>query len=50
MIGGVLTAIFCLAVTIPAAEVMYRAIERPGMDFARGIASRASAASKQAGA
>jgi peptidoglycan/LPS O-acetylase OafA/YrhL len=50
MIGGLLTAIFCLAVTIPAAEVMYRVIERPGMDFARGIASRASAASKQAGA
>ena len=28
-IGGLLTACFCLAVTVPAAELMYRAIEGP---------------------
>jgi peptidoglycan/LPS O-acetylase OafA/YrhL len=51
MIGGLLTACFCLAVTIPAAEAMYRVVERPGMDFARGvIAKRESAANKRAGA
>jgi peptidoglycan/LPS O-acetylase OafA/YrhL len=42
-IGGLLTALFCLAVTIPAAELMYRLVERPGMDFARNFVARASA-------
>ena len=32
-IGGFLTACFCLAVTVPAAELMYRAIEKPGHRF-----------------
>ena len=39
-IGGFLTACFCLAVTVPAAELMYQAIERPGMDFGRRLLSR----------
>ena len=39
-IGGFLTACFCLAVTVPAAELMYRAIEKPGVDFGRRLLSR----------
>jgi peptidoglycan/LPS O-acetylase OafA/YrhL len=39
-IGGLLTAGFCLIVTIPAAELMYRVLERPGMDFARSLTRR----------
>jgi peptidoglycan/LPS O-acetylase OafA/YrhL len=39
-IGGLLTACFCLAVTVPAAELMYQAIEKPGMDFGRRLLSR----------
>ncbi len=37
VIGGLLTACFCLAVTVPAAELMYRAIEKPGVDFGRRL-------------
>jgi peptidoglycan/LPS O-acetylase OafA/YrhL len=33
--GGLLTAAFCLAVTVPAAALMYRAIEVPAIDFGR---------------
>jgi len=47
-IGGLLTACFCLAVTLPAAELMYRIVERPGMDFARSVVGRVSAAKKSA--
>jgi peptidoglycan/LPS O-acetylase OafA/YrhL len=36
-IGGFLAACFCLAVTVPAAELMYRAIERPGVEFGRRL-------------
>jgi peptidoglycan/LPS O-acetylase OafA/YrhL len=39
-IGGFLTACFCLAVTLPAAELIYRAIEKPGVDFGRHLLSR----------
>ena len=39
-IGGFLTACFCLALTVPAAELMYRTIERPGMDYGRRLLSR----------
>jgi peptidoglycan/LPS O-acetylase OafA/YrhL len=46
--GGLLAAVVCLVVTLPAAELMYRIIERPGMDFARSIVSRTSAAKKSA--
>ena len=34
-VAGLLTFAFTLAVTIPAAEVLYRVVEKPGMDFAR---------------
>jgi peptidoglycan/LPS O-acetylase OafA/YrhL len=37
--GGFLAACFCLAVTVPAAELMYRAIERPGVEFGRRLLS-----------
>ena len=39
-IGGLLTACFCLAVTVPAAELMYQTIERPGVDFGRRLIGR----------
>jgi peptidoglycan/LPS O-acetylase OafA/YrhL len=42
-IGGLLTACFCLAVTMPAAELMYRAIEKPGVDFGRRLIGRMAA-------
>jgi peptidoglycan/LPS O-acetylase OafA/YrhL len=35
--GGLLTAAFALAVTIPAAELLYRAVEEPGMTLARRL-------------
>jgi peptidoglycan/LPS O-acetylase OafA/YrhL len=38
--SGLLTACFCLAVTVPAAELMYQVIERPGMNFARRLLKR----------
>jgi peptidoglycan/LPS O-acetylase OafA/YrhL len=38
--GGLLTACFCLAVTVPAAELMYRAIERPAMECGRRLLQR----------
>ena len=38
--SGLLTACFCLAVTVPSAELMYRAIEKPGVDFGRRLISR----------
>jgi peptidoglycan/LPS O-acetylase OafA/YrhL len=34
-VAGLLTFVFTLAVTIPAAEVLYRIVEKPGMDFAK---------------
>jgi peptidoglycan/LPS O-acetylase OafA/YrhL len=39
-LGGLLTACFCLAVTVPAAELMYQAIERPGMNYGRRLLNR----------
>jgi peptidoglycan/LPS O-acetylase OafA/YrhL len=39
-VGGVLTALFCLAVTVPAAELLYRAIELPGMEYGRRLLRR----------
>jgi peptidoglycan/LPS O-acetylase OafA/YrhL len=39
-VGGLLTACFALAVTIPAAEVMYRAVERPAIELSRRLAQR----------
>jgi peptidoglycan/LPS O-acetylase OafA/YrhL len=40
VVGGLLTACFCLAVTVPAAELLYQAIEKPGVDFGRRLLSR----------
>jgi len=42
--SGLLAAAFCLALTMPAAELMYRMIERPGRDLARGLLSRVQTA------
>jgi peptidoglycan/LPS O-acetylase OafA/YrhL len=36
-ISGVLTAVFCLAVTVPAAELMYQLIEAPSMRYGRRL-------------
>ncbi len=41
--GGLLTAAFCLAVTVPAAALMYRVIELPVIDFGRRLAGMRSA-------
>jgi len=38
--AGLLAAGFCLVLTVPAAEVLYRTIERPGMDYGRRLLSR----------
>jgi peptidoglycan/LPS O-acetylase OafA/YrhL len=35
--SGLLTAGFCLAITVPAAALMYQLIERPGMTYARRL-------------
>lgn len=43
--GGLLTACFCLAITVPAAELMYRAIELPVVDYGRRLLSGASSVS-----
>jgi peptidoglycan/LPS O-acetylase OafA/YrhL len=39
-VGGLLTAGLALAVTIPAAEVMYRLVERPAIELSRRLADR----------
>jgi peptidoglycan/LPS O-acetylase OafA/YrhL len=39
-IAGLLTAAFTIVVTIPAAEALYRLVERPGMDFAKRLGSK----------
>jgi peptidoglycan/LPS O-acetylase OafA/YrhL len=36
-LGGILTACVCLLLTIPAAELLYRLIERPGAELGRRI-------------
>ncbi len=38
--GGLLTACFCLAVTVPAAELQYRTIEAPAIKFGRQLLSK----------
>jgi peptidoglycan/LPS O-acetylase OafA/YrhL len=38
--AGFLAACFCLAVTVPAAEILYRTIERPGRDYATQLVGR----------
>jgi peptidoglycan/LPS O-acetylase OafA/YrhL len=39
-LGGLLTAAFTVAVTIPAAELLYRMVEKPGMDLARRLSAK----------
>jgi peptidoglycan/LPS O-acetylase OafA/YrhL len=39
-VGGLMTAAFCLIVTIPVAEAMYRAIELPAIDYGRRLLQR----------
>jgi peptidoglycan/LPS O-acetylase OafA/YrhL len=39
---GLLTTGFTLAVTIPAAELLYRAVERPGVEIARRLTERST--------
>ncbi len=39
--SGLLTALFCLVVTVPAAELLYQAIEKPGVDYGRRLLSKA---------
>jgi peptidoglycan/LPS O-acetylase OafA/YrhL len=39
-IGGLLTAVFTVVVTIPAAELLYRLVEKPGMNLARRLSSK----------
>jgi peptidoglycan/LPS O-acetylase OafA/YrhL len=36
-ISGLLTACFCLAITVPAAELMFQVIERPGVSYGRRL-------------
>jgi peptidoglycan/LPS O-acetylase OafA/YrhL len=48
--AGLSTAVFTLAVAVPAAEALYRLVERPGMDFARRLAGKAQAKGHAAGA
>jgi len=40
-IAGLLAACVCLALTVPAAELLYRAIEQPGRDHGQQLLSRA---------
>ena len=44
--AGLLTFAFTLVVTIPAAEVLYRLVEKPGMDFARRFDHQAKGSGK----
>jgi peptidoglycan/LPS O-acetylase OafA/YrhL len=48
--AGLLTVVFTLAVTVPAAEALYRLVERPGMDFARRLTRKPQAKGHAAGA
>jgi len=38
--SGLLAAGFCLVLTVPAAELLYRTVERPGREFGRRLLSR----------
>jgi peptidoglycan/LPS O-acetylase OafA/YrhL len=40
VMSGLLTTCFTLAVTIPAAELLYRTVERPAVDMARRLTAR----------
>jgi len=49
-IGGLLTTAFTLAVTIPAAELLYRTVEEPAMGIARRVTARLKQAPRREGA
>jgi peptidoglycan/LPS O-acetylase OafA/YrhL len=38
--AGLLAACVCLALTVPAAELLYRTIERPGRNYGQQLLSR----------
>jgi peptidoglycan/LPS O-acetylase OafA/YrhL len=38
--GGLLTAVFCLALTAPAAALMYRLVEEPAVEYGRHLVKR----------
>lgn len=39
-VGGILTAGFCLVLTVPAAELLYRGVEQPAVEIGRRLLSR----------
>lgn len=45
--SGLLAAGFCLVLTVPAAELLYRTVERPGRDYGRKLLRRMSARAPQ---
>jgi peptidoglycan/LPS O-acetylase OafA/YrhL len=40
IMAGLLAGCFCLAITIPAAELLYQAVERPGAELGKRLLSR----------
>ena len=38
--AGLLAACVCLVLTVPAAELLYRGIERPGRNYGQQLLSR----------
>jgi len=46
-LGGLLTAGFTLVVTLPAAELLYRLVEKPGMDLARQLSTKSRHIAKE---
>jgi peptidoglycan/LPS O-acetylase OafA/YrhL len=49
-LGGLLTALFTLAVTIPAAELLYRVVEQPAMNYGRRLLDRRKLGPRREGA
>jgi peptidoglycan/LPS O-acetylase OafA/YrhL len=49
-IGGLLTTVLALAITIPAAELLYRTVEEPGGALARRLTEQMKRAPRGAGA
>jgi peptidoglycan/LPS O-acetylase OafA/YrhL len=49
-LGGLLTALFTLAVTIPAAELLYRVVEQPAMNYGRRLLDRHKLGPRREGA
>jgi peptidoglycan/LPS O-acetylase OafA/YrhL len=49
-VGGLLTALFTLAVTVPAAELLYRAVEQPAMNYGRRLVDKTKPSAKRVSA